>query len=387
MRRLFLKQAQPGDQIEDVFVITGKQIAATSTGKHYIKCFVGDRTAQVTARMWNATREIFNQFPDNGLMYLRARVENYQGNNQVIIEAWGPPRPGTYATEDLMPTTKKDVGAMFARVSEVLGSLRNRHVRAICQAFLADERMMAAFRRSPAAQSFHHAYVGGLLEHTQNALDVADVVVRFYPKLNRDLVLAGIFLHDLGKTWELTSDTAFAYTDGGQLIGHIVKAAMWVEEKARVAAQALGESIPRALVDVLQHIILSHHGELEFGSPKTPATPEAIAVHMLENLDAKLTMSLAACRDDETAGEGNWTEFMKAFGGRMFKPDLAPPDDAAAETDPVAPPAAESPASPAPSAPAAKAESVAARVEPKAAQPKAMPTLNNPLFQDLGKPK
>ncbi len=362
MRRFFLKQAQAGDTIEDVFVITGKQIAATATGKHYIKCFVGDKTLQCTARMWNATREIFNQFPDNGLMYIRGRLENYQNNNQVIIEAWGPAREGTYEIGDLMPHTTKDIPTMFNRVVEVCGSLQNRFVAAIVQAFIDDEQLMADFRRAPAAQSFHHAYIGGLLEHTQNALDVGDAVVRFYPKLNRDLVLAGIFIHDLAKTWELKYETAFGYTDGGQLVGHIVKAALWLEDKAKLAADVLGEPIPRPIIDVLQHIILAHHGEMEFGSPKTPATPEAFAVHMIENMDAKLTMALANTRGEDSAGESDWTEYLKAFNIRMYKPDVAPADAPVADLEPTAP------ASAAPS----EAESM---------------NITNPLFGNMQKPR
>ncbi len=326
MRRYLLKSAQAGDQIEDVFVITNKQIAATATGKYYIKCFVGDKSATVTARMWNATKEIFNQIPDNGFLHIRGRVENYQNNNQIIIEAWAPAREGAYQVEDLMAHTKKDIKAMFARVVEICESIQNRHVAALVQAFLDDKQLMADFCKAPAAQSFHHAYIGGLLEHVQNALDVADAVVKFYPTLNRDLVLAGIFIHDLAKTWELKYETAFSYSDGGQLIGHIVKAAMWIEEKAKIASETLGEPIPREVIEVLQHIILSHHGELEFGSPKTPATPEAFAVHMIENMDAKLTMALAATRDPESSTEGNWTEYLKAFNVRMYRPDVAPAD-------------------------------------------------------------
>ena len=138
-------------------------------------------------------------------------------------------------------------------------------------------------------------------------------------------MVAGIFLHDIAKTWELTYETAFGYSDGGQLIGHIVKAVMWVEEKRRAAETKLGEKIPQPLIDVIQHIILSHHGEAEFGSPKTPATPEALAVHSLENMDAKLTMALTATRGEQSVGvESNWTEYLKAFGGRMYRPDVAP---------------------------------------------------------------
>lgn len=324
MRRFFLKQARPGDMIEDVYVITNKQIATTANGKYYIKCFVGDNSATVTARMWNATKEIFAQIPDNGFLHVRGRVENYQNNNQIILEAWAPAVEGRYAVEDLLAHTKKDIQQLFARVTEICDSLQNPHVAAIVQAFLDDEKLMAEFRKAPAAQSFHHAYIGGLIEHTENAMNVGDAVCRFYPKLNRDLVLAGIFIHDLAKTWELKYDNAFGYTDGGQLIGHIVKAAMWIEEKAKIASEQLGEPIPEQLIQVMQHIILAHHGQLDFGSPKVPATPEAFAVHMIENMDAKLTLALQLTREDATTNESNWTEYQKAFDGRLFKPDVAP---------------------------------------------------------------
>jgi len=350
MRRLFLKSCEPGDILDDVYVLSNKQLSATANGKHFIKGFISDRTAQLTARMWNATREIFNYLPDNGFVKIRARVENYQNNLQVIIESVGPAIEGSYDIADLLPTTEKDIPQMLAKVDELLGSVQNRHVAALLQAYMCDRELMGNFARAPAAMSFHHAYIGGLLEHTLNALEVADAVVKFYPGLNRDLVLAGVFLHDIAKTWELSYVTAFGYTDGGQLVGHIVKSAMWVEEKAKAAEVTLGETIPRNLIDVLQHIILSHHGEYEFGSPRLPSTPEAIAVHMIENMDAKLMMSLGVTRG-EGVSEGNWTEYQKAFNGKLYRPDVAPADAPLTEALPIvgpAPtrsPAAETPAS------------------------------------------
>ncbi len=159
-----------------------------------------------------------------------------------------------------------------------------------------------------------------------NAMQVAEAVVPFYPGLNRDLVIAGIFLHDIAKTWELTYNCSFGYTDAGQLVGHIVKSAMWVEEKAKQAEAKTGEPVGRQLIDVMQHIILAHHGTHEFGSPRLPSTPEAIAVHMIENMDAKLMMSLTATRGEASSTEGNWTEYVKAFGGKLYRPDVAVAD-------------------------------------------------------------
>jgi 3'-5' exoribonuclease len=326
MRRLYLCDCAPGDLLEDVFVISGKQFAPTTTGKHYIKAFVSDRTCQVTARMWNATKEIFATVPDGGFARIRGRIENYQSNLQCIIEQIWPAKDGSYDVGDLLPHTKKNVNQMCARLVELVGSVQNRHLAAILQTYLDDDKLMADFCRAPAAMNMHHAFIGGLLEHTLNAIEVADAVVRFYPGLNRDLVIGGIFLHDIAKTWELSYECAFGYTDGGQLVGHIVKSVLWLEQKAKDAEQTLGEPIPRPLIDVLQHIILSHHDRPEFGSPKTPATPDAIAVHMIENMDAKLMMALCATREPSPGAEGNWTEYMKAFGGRLFRPDVAPAD-------------------------------------------------------------
>jgi 3'-5' exoribonuclease len=346
MRRLFLCDCAAGDVIEDVFIITNKQIAATTSGKHYIKAFCSDRTAQLNARIWNATRDMFSAMPDGGFLRIRGRVENYQNNLQLIIEAMWPAKEGSFDIADLMPHTDRDVDQMCARVFELCASIHNRHLAALVQAYLDDEKLMNDFSRAPAAMTFHHAFVGGLLEHTLNAMEVADAVCKFYPKLNRDLVVSGIFLHDLAKTWELSYENCFGYTDGGQLVGHIVKGAIWVEQKAREAEKILGEPIPQELVNVVQHIILSHHGVPEFGAARIPSTPEAIVVHVIENLDAKLMPALAITRG-ESSPESKWTDWQKSFGGRLYRPDVAPseapvddPELAPPSPPPLQPPAA-----------------------------------------------
>jgi 3'-5' exoribonuclease len=327
MRRLFLCDCQAGDVVEDVFVLTNKQLAQASNGKHYIKAFISDRTTQITARMWNASRDIFHAMPDSGFIRLRGRVENYQNNLQIIIEQLWPAKDSTYDVGDLLPHTTKAIEPMCQKLTEMLGSIQNRHLGAIVQAYLDDDNLMKDLCRAPAAQSFHHAFIGGLLEHTLNAIEVADAAVKFYAGLNRDLIIAGLFLHDIAKTWELKYETAFGYSDGGHLVGHLVKSALWLEDKVRDAERTLGEQIPRPLIDVLQHILLSHHGKAEFGCAKTPATPEALFVSMIDDLDAKMMIVLQACRGENNAGgEGNWTEYMKALGGRWFRPDVAPAD-------------------------------------------------------------
>jgi 3'-5' exoribonuclease len=184
---------------------------------------------------------------------------------------------------------------------------------------------MEEFLKAPAAKSMHHAYLGGLLEHTLTLMKLADLVCPIYPKISRDLVLMGLFLHDLGKTRELVYDRAFSYSDRGELIGHIVEGALMLQEKVHVLMREHGVRLPNGTLTVLQHIILSHHGVPEYGAAKIPATPEAILVSMLDNLDAKTTMSLAAARPDRVASfdaGGNFTEKQWALDTKLFKPDV-----------------------------------------------------------------
>jgi len=377
MRRLFLRDCAPGDMVEDVYVLTNKQLSTTTSGKHFIKAYCSDKTAHVTARMWNATREMFNAIPDGGFVRVRGKVENYQNNLQLVIDQLWPAKEGTYDVADLLPQTPKDIDEMCKRLFELCATIKYKPLNALVQAYLDDEELMNNFAKAPAAMSFHHAYIGGLLEHTLNSMDVADAVSKFYPLLNRDVVLAGVLLHDIAKTWELTYNGSFGYSDGGQLVGHVVKSAMWVEQKAKAAEKTFGEPIPQALIDVMQHIILSHHGEPEFGAARVPSTPEAIAVHMIENLDAKLMMSLTLTRGDPMAvAEGNWTEYIKMFNGRLYRPDVAPVEEAppvieqAAAPKPIAPPAP----------PPVQVQEKVAKVAP-ALQPAGKVVLNNPAFE------
>lgn len=377
MRRLYLADQSPGDVIDDVYVLTNKQFAAGSNGKNFIKAFVSDKSMQVTARMWNATRDHFTQLTE-GFIRIRGHIENYQNNLQLIIEQFQPAKEGTFELADLIPHTSKNIPAMHARLREVLGSIQNRHLCALVHAYLDDKKLMESFCRAPAAMSFHHAYLGGLLEHTLNTIEVAEAICRFYAGLNRDLVIAGLFLHDIAKTWELTYECSFSYSDGGQLVGHIVKSAIWVEHKRRAAEQVLGEQIPQNLIDVIQHIILSHHGPVEnaFGSARTPSTPEAMMVHFIDEMDAKVMLALQNTRGPAPAGgEGLWTEYLKAFAGRLYRPDVAPADAELTEEVVPDPAVLESGVDP-----ANLQISKPKNIEPAKAAERP-PVLNNPLFE------
>lgn len=326
--RRYLAEMRPGDRADEIFVIHNVQLGKKRNGEPYLKMLVCDRSARVASKWWDKGPAMYEKLPDPGVVRVCGYMEDFQGAQQFVIEQMFPVRdPSRVDFAELLPATDKDINAMFAEVAAILRAMSSPCLRAIAEAYLADEAMMANFRRAPAAMMFHHAYLGGLLEHTLSAMRAAAALCELYPKLNRDVVVFGVFVHDLAKTWELRYDTCFDYTDGGKLVGHIVKSALWLEEKAALAEGHLGSVIPREVIDVLQHIILSHHGEHElgFGSAKSPASPEAVAVHMIENLDAKLTMALLACRDDKG---GRWSDHLKSFGGKLFRPDVVAEADA-----------------------------------------------------------
>jgi 3'-5' exoribonuclease len=323
MSRTYIADLKPGQLIDDqVFLIRSKDLRTTTNGSLYIHAILVDRSGEVPARAWQANESMFNALPEGGLIRLKGRTESYKGNNQFIIDAIRPIDPEILVDmAEFLPTTTLDVDAMWRRLTEILSGIKHPAIAALVAEFLQDEKLAAAFRRSPAALALHHAYLGGLLEHTLQLLEVALRVIPLYPKLNLDLVLAGLFVHDIGKTCELASDTSISYTDDGQLLGHIFIAANWIDQKADAVARKTGQPFPTKIRWALQHIVLSHHGRYEFGSPKLPAFAEAAAIHYLDNLDAKVHMFLAEAEGDRDPAT-HWTNYSRALETKVFKPAI-----------------------------------------------------------------
>jgi len=309
-----------GDRLEDeTFLILQKDLRTTNNGGLYIHAVLGDHSGQLLSRMWNASREIYASLPDHGVVHVRGRVESYKGRPQFIIDGVRAAEPGRIDPSEFLPKSAHDVGEMWERVKRTLRTIRNPSLLALLAKFVNDEPFAESFRKAPAARTNHHAYLGGLLEHTQNLLALAEVVLPRYPRVSRDLVLAGLFLHDAGKTVELSYQNNFDYTDEGQLLGHVVQGAVWIAEKARQVELDSGQPFPHDLLIALQHVIVSHHGRYEFGSPRLPATAEAIMVHYLDNLDAKLAMVFEAIDADEEP-QNDWTKWVPALETRVYKP-------------------------------------------------------------------
>jgi 3'-5' exoribonuclease len=308
--------------VEGVYSIVNPQIGTTRAGKAYLKCLLRDATGEIVTRQWSFDETTLPELAAAGFVWAAGHTQVYNGQIQFIAEQVKPVDVDEEELASLLPTTEFDIDTMFQEVKSILGTLQHPAMQALANTYLADDELMAAFRRCPAAVSVHHAYIGGLLEHTLQLLKLADAMLPLYPRLSRDLVLMGLFLHDLGKTVELNWEKGFDYTTEGNLIGHVVRGAIWLPVKAALAAKESGERVPPDALRALQHILLSHHGELEHGAVKLPATPEAIFVAMLATLDAKTATALANTRGPAARDtDGPFTEKVWALGTRLYRPD------------------------------------------------------------------
>ncbi len=316
MTHTFINQIEPGKAIDDIYMAKEPILRSTSRGDLYIAMFLSDRTGQLNGRMWQATETIYKSLPNPGFVHVQGRSELYQNNLQIIINNISAIDASKVTIEDFLARTDKDTGQMFDDVKKIVGRIKNPQLKVLVEEFMADAELMEKFRNAPAAMKLHHDYLGGLLEHTLNMLQVAVAILPLYPQVQADLVLAGIFLHDIGKTEELSYDMAFSYTDSGQLIGHIAKSLVMINQKADALA-ARNTKIDKAVLDALGHIILSHHGQYEFGSPKLPATLEAFMVYYIDDLDAKISQVTSAINDEPS--DSNWTAWKNALQTRLYR--------------------------------------------------------------------
>jgi 3'-5' exoribonuclease len=316
MAHKFINEIEPGETIDDIYMVREPILRSTTRGDLYIAMFLSDRTGQTNGRMWQATEGIYKALPKPGFVHIQGRSELYQNNLQIIINNISVVDAEKVEVDDFLAKTDKDTDKMFEEVKKAVGGIKNPHLKVLVEEFLADTELMEKFCNAPGGMKLHHSYIGGLLEHTLNMLHVALAILPLYPDVQSDLVLAGIFLHDMGKTEELSYDMAFSYTDSGQLIGHIVKTVVMVNQKAD-ALRAKGTQIDQTILDALGHIILSHHGAFEFGSPKLPATSEAFMVCYIDNLDAKVNMVTMAIENEP--GDSNWTAWKNALQTRLYR--------------------------------------------------------------------
>jgi 3'-5' exoribonuclease len=313
MKSPYVADLTPGTRLATTFLVQSKERKTASTGKPYLDLELRDASGVIRAKVWDCDR-LDQGFEVEDFVLVQGHVEAYKGTPQIVVNAIRRSADQEIDPRDYFPRSNRDPEEMYAELVGRLERVPEGPLRALLLAAVQDPEIAAKFKLAPAAMSYHHAYLGGLLEHVLSLVRLGDQISDHYGWLRRDLVLAGLVLHDLGKIEELNYLRSFRYTTRGQLVGHIALALGIVREKLRAIPD-----FPHALRDQIEHIILSHHGKLEFGSPREPMFPEALVVHYLDDLDSKLeSMRAQYAADKDRAGD--WTARNPALKRELLKP-------------------------------------------------------------------
>jgi 3'-5' exoribonuclease len=299
---------QENKVITSTFVVVSKQVKPKKTGDPYLALTLGDRTGQIEAKMWDNVEDALDAFEQDDFLKVKGLINKYKNRFQLTIHKLRRLGESEIDYSDYLPKTTKNVDELWRTLAEFVSRFQDPHLKRLLQAFMDDPQIAQAYRSAPAAKTLHHAYIGGLLDHVVSLFRSCDLVCRNYPQVNRDVVLAGAFLHDIGKIHELTYNRSFSYTTRGQLLGHMV-----IELEMLQAKLALMPDFPDELKILLEHLIISHHGEYEFGSPKLPMFPEALLLHYMDDLDSKME-SMRAHFEREGELESPWTSYNPSLG-------------------------------------------------------------------------
>jgi 3'-5' exoribonuclease len=278
----------------------------------YLRLLLADRSGVMEARVWEDAEQFISILKGQHIFKVEAVAERYRDQLQARISRVRPATQGEYDLADLRPITRRNIEDMNAALDQAIASLQDPHLKMLVEYFFHDDEFRKAFQETPAATRIHHALIGGLLEHTFEVLHLAEALIQLYPQLNRDMLIAGILLHDIGKCSEFNWEIDIEYTDRGKLIGHVVIGSEMVAQALRTIPE-----FPEQLALQLQHLILSHHGRYEFGSPRRPKTLEAIALHHLENLDAQVNRFASLIEEARKLGR-DWTTYDSMLGRSLY---------------------------------------------------------------------
>jgi len=310
MKEFFICQCsqQENKVITSSFVVASKQVKAKKNGEPYLALVLADRTGQIEAKMWDNVDEFILAFEQDDFLKIKGLINKYKNRFQLTIHKLRRMEEAEIDFTDYLPKTTKDIGELWRTLTEFVAGFENPHLKSLLELFMADAEIAERYRNAPAAKTLHHAYIGGLLDHVVSLFRSCDLMCRNYPQVNRDLLLAGAFLHDIGKIQELTYNRAFSYTTRGQLLGHMI-----IELEMLQAKLAKLPDFPAELKTLLEHMIISHHGQYDFGSPKLPMFPEALMLHYLDDLDSKME-AMRAHFERENELEGPWSSYNPSLG-------------------------------------------------------------------------
>lgn len=316
MKTGFVRDLADGQSVVSLFLVREKEIRTSPrTGKSWLQLSLGDRTGTISAKMWENFDALAATFERDDVIHIRGRVKTYNGEKELTIEQIVPAAEHQYEMGDFLPHTKFDLEKLYADLRAAAGSVRNPWLQRLLISVIDDPEIAPRLKRAPAAMSMHHAFIGGLLEHVVSLLGLADAICAHYRELDRDLVVTGVILHDIGKIEELRYARAIDYTTEGRLLGHITIGAMLIRKKIDAIPD-----FPKALAVLVEHLILSHHGSLEFASPTVPQTREALALHFLDDLDSKMASARATIEAAESV-PGVWTDRNAALRRALARPD------------------------------------------------------------------
>ena len=318
LERRFVSQLAHNEHVNQVFMASDKQLRPNRNGNLYLQLSLSDRSGAIATRLWNASENDYRAFENGDYVLVDGSTQLFQGNMQMIANSIRRAREDEVEETDFLMLQSGEIDRMAARLAEILRSIKTPELRNLAECFLMDNEFMTKFTAAPAGMKNHHAYRGGLLEHVVGLMELVLLVAPRYPQLNQDKLLVGAFLHDAAKTDELSYERDIAYTDEGQLLGHMVLAISLIDAKVVEAERLSGETFPKSLVTEIKHMVISHHGEYEYGSAKLPMTLEAVALHHLDNLDAKMA-SFTQLINDCPNVESNWTQYHANLGRKLYK--------------------------------------------------------------------
>lgn len=309
----YIETLREGESLRDIYFVKHKVSAVTKNGKPYDSVILQDKTGTIDGKIWDPNSLGIDEFEPMDYVEVNGDVTSFQGALQVNIKRVRKCQEGEYDPRDYLPVSGKDIDEMYQELLGYVNGIKNSYVNQLAKAFFVeDEAFIKAFKNHSAAKSVHHGFVGGLLEHTLSVVKLCEYYTKAYPILNKDLLIAAALFHDIAKTRELSSFPLNDYTDDGQLLGHIVMGVEMVGEKIRQIPD-----FPAKIAAELKHCILAHHGEYEYGSPKKPALPEAVALNFADNTDAKM-QTLKEIFEGNTGSEA-WTGFNRLFESNLRK--------------------------------------------------------------------
>lgn len=384
MKQIYIRDLHPNQVIVSEFLVQAKEVRLKKSGENYLSLSLADKTGEVDAKMWENVEEVHETFERDDFIKIKAAVQVFRNKPQLTLHKLRRLQDHEVDLADFFPRSARDPEEMWRELGDCIAGMQNMHLKTLLGNIIANPEIAARLKMAPAAKTLHHAYLGGLLEHILSLCNLSKLVVQNYKGIDLDLLLTGVVLHDLGKIYELSYARSFNYTSEGQLLGHMI---IEIEIVHRALTQI--PDFPRPLQTLLEHLIISHHGQYEFGSPKLPMFPEALMLHYLDDMDSKIQGMQSILARDQSI-EGDWTGYLPSLGRPLLKTQRfldgnapAPQADSTAAAQPEPAPVVSEPVrsetSPAPAAVPVAANAASAAPDWKA---KLRELRDNKLFPD-----